>query len=389
MELEPDKEAKEKLSRARSDMVLNMPFFASLALRLYYKQSDKLETAGVDGINFFYNVKFVKELTHKQLLFLMMHESMHCALSHMTRCQERNPEKFNIACDYVINLIINKYNISDEMGTLVEFPPGILLDEKYDGLSSEEVYAILPPPTESDILAGMWGAILPAPDVGDTDNNPTGLTPQELDQNWQVATKQAIRAAKAQGKLPGGLGELLDEILAPKVNWQDKLLRFMTSHDKSGFSWTKVNRRFAHSGLILPARWSRAVGEIAIAVDTSASVSNEELNQFQGEINAILRDMAPKKIYVIECDTQVNKVTTYTKENLPLKMEVIGRGGTYFHPPFEHVLEKGYDIECLIYFTDLGGSFDFAPPPYPVMWINTDPNMSHPSWGEVVDLVLN
>lgn len=387
--LEPDTEAKEKLSQARSDMVLNMPFFASLALRLYYKQSTDLPTAGVDGINFFYNPEFVKGLNHKKLLFLMMHESMHCALSHMTRCQERNPEKFNIAADYVINLIIHKYNQNDEMGTLVEFPPSILLDQKYDGFSAEEVYAQLPEPTEQQKEAGAWGAVLPAPGEGDADNNPNGLTPQEIDQDWQIATKQAVRAAKAQGKLPGGLGELLDDILTPKVPWQDKLRRFMTSHDKSGFSWSRPNRRYVSQGIFLPARWAQAIGEIVIAIDTSASVSTPELDQFQGELNAIVSEMKPKKVTVIDCDTQINQVTVYTKDDLPIRMEVKGRGGTYFEPPFKYVFDNGIEPECLLYFTDLGASSDFPPPPYPVMWINTDPGMTHPKWGEVIDLVLN
>lgn len=386
---EPDIEAKEKLSQARSDMVLNMPFFASLALRLYYKQTDQLTTAGVDGINFFYNVEFVKSLTHKQLLFLMMHESMHCALSHMARCQERDPEKFNIACDYVINLILHRYNQNHEMGTLTEMPPGALLDDKYDGFSAEEVYAQLGDPTEDEKEAGAWGAILPAPSEDDIENNPSRVTQQELDQQWQIATKQAVRAAKSQGKLPGGLGELLDDILTPKIPWQDKLRRFMTSYDKSGFAWQRPNRRFVHQGIHLPARWSQACGVLVLAIDTSASVADAELLQFQGEINAILDDMAPKLVYVIECDTHINKVSTYTKEDLPLRMKVVGRGGTYFEPVFQYVFDNDIEPECLLYFTDLGAGSNFNPPPYPVMWINTDPHQRHPTWGEVIDLVLN
>ena len=70
-------------------------------------------------------------------------------------------------------------------------------------------------------------------------------------------------------------------------------------------------------------------------------------------------------------------------------MEVTGRGGTMFEPPFDYVFEKALQPECLIYFTDLGASTDFNPPNYPVLWINTDTHSTHPKWGEVVDLVLN
>lgn len=386
---EPDAEARDKLGKARTDLALYMPFFASLALRLYYKQVDNMPTAGVDGINFFYNPEFVKGLDHKQLMFLMMHEALHCALGHMARQQERDHEKFNAACDYVINLMIKEYNDGVHHRSLMSFPPKILLDDKYVGLASEEVYPLLDDLDEDQKEAAMWGGVLPAPGAGDTENNPSGVSEGELEQDWKVATKQATRAARMAGKMPGGLAELLDEMLAPKVAWQEKLRRFMTSHDKSGFSWSRVNKRYLPHGLTLPSRWSSAVGEIVMAIDTSCSVSQEELLQFQAELNCILDESAPKKVTVIYCDTQIHKVEEFQKQDLPIKMEVVGRGGTRFEPVFEYVREKQMQIECLLYMTDLGADTDFMAPPYPVMWVNTYSGAHKPHFGEVVDLILN
>lgn len=386
---EPDVEARDLLGKAKTDMVIYMPFFASLALRLYYKQSSEIDTAGVDGISFFYNPDFIKGLSHKQRLFLMIHESLHCALSHMTRCQERDKKKFNAACDYVINLMIEDYNKDNHMRSLTEPPSKILLDEKYRGLSAEEVYPLLDDLTGDQQEAGAWGAVMPAPDSSDKANNPNGVTPGELEQGWTVATKQAVKAAKMAGNMPGGLAEHLDDALAPKVRWQEKLRRFMSSHDRSGFSWSKVNKRYLSMGYTLPSRWSSAVGEIVVAIDTSCSVSMEELSQFQSEINQILTESKPKLVTVIDCDTQINKVSKYTAQDLPLSLEVVGRGGTSFPPVFNYVKEHNMEIECLIYMTDLGASTDFEKPPYPVMWINTDKHAHTPEWGEKVDLILN
>lgn len=386
---EPDTQARELITKARTSIVMRMPFFAALALRLYYKQQPKetVPTAAVDGINFFYNADFVKSLNQRQLMFLVTHEAMHCALSHMSRRQERDPEKWNIACDHVINILIDDYNNDAHMRSVMEYPPGILMDRQYTGLSAEEVYARLPEPTDEEKEAGAWGAVLEAPSTNDTDNNPNQVTAGELDQQWQIATRTAVESARMQGNLPGSLEETLGEALKPKVNWQEKLRRFMTSHDKSGFSWSRVNKRYLPT--ILPSRWSRAVGKVVVAIDTSCSVSSEELRQFEGEVNHILSESKPKEVTVIFCDTSIKRIDTYKPTDLPVKLKVKGRGGTAFEPVFDYVAEKNMDIECLMYMTDLGANTNFPPPRYPVMWINTYRGAHTPAWGEKVDLILN
>jgi len=74
-------------------------------------------------------------------------------------------------------------------------------------------------------------------------------------------------------------------------------------------------------------------------------------------------------IRVIYCDVRVQGEKVFTRADLPLELELLGGGGTKFAPVFEHITKKAYTPSCLIYFTDLAGSFPSEAPDYPVMWL--------------------
>src|SRR5690349_5197181 len=99
-----------KLTKARSALILDHPFFGSLALRLkLIERSDMsvhgrpMKTMAVDGKHIYYHPEFVERLSLNHVKFVVAHEVMHCVWSHMTRLQGRNPSKWNKAGDYVIN----------------------------------------------------------------------------------------------------------------------------------------------------------------------------------------------------------------------------------------------------------------------------------------------
>ncbi len=70
---------------------------------------------------------------------------------------------------------------------------------------------------------------------------------------------------------------------------------------------TRPNRRFISSNLYLPSMYSEGLGDVVIVIDTSGSISDTELIDFQSEVNCILEDTQPEKVYVLYCDTQVHK----------------------------------------------------------------------------------
>ena len=96
----------EKLSRARTQLLLNQPFFGTLCLRLKMVSMPGFPTMATDGRRLVYNPAFVEKLTPGKLEGVLAHEVMHCALAHHCRRGERDAALWNQATDYAINPIL-------------------------------------------------------------------------------------------------------------------------------------------------------------------------------------------------------------------------------------------------------------------------------------------
>jgi predicted metal-dependent peptidase len=113
-----------KLKKVVIDLMRD-PTFADMAgiFMLGTKQVvDYIPTACTNGRDELYGTKFVESLDLKELAFVVVHESYHKMLRHLTtwdRLHDENAQLANMACDYVINLaIVNR----DPQGTVVTMP---------------------------------------------------------------------------------------------------------------------------------------------------------------------------------------------------------------------------------------------------------------------------
>src|SRR5262245_38471254 len=91
-----------KLTRARTQLVLNQPFFGALCLRLKL-MAGAVPTMSTDGKRILYNPAFVEELKPAELEGVLAHEVSHCALGHFCRRGSRDAKLWNTATDYAIN----------------------------------------------------------------------------------------------------------------------------------------------------------------------------------------------------------------------------------------------------------------------------------------------
>ena len=168
----------------------------------------------------------------------------------------------------------------------------------------------------------------------------------------------------------GGLQRIIDDVANPLVDWQTLLRIFADKVVKNEFSWNKPNRRLINRGLYLPSRSGRDLGNLVVVIDTSGSVSQDDLNQIAAELNEI-RSIYTCKIVVLYVDSKVANVEEYETYD-ELNLVPHGGGGTSFIPAFDW-LEEHDEIEptCLIYFTD-GLCYSYPEEPsYPVLWIGT------------------
>jgi len=353
----------DKLTKSRAGLVLDDPFFGC------------------------FNPAFVDSLSMDQLKGVLCHEVMHCALGHMSRRGDRNPIGWNIAADYAVNPIIrNKYSL----------PGGALFNPDWVNLSVEDIYSKIPKDEKSgqdkgkgkgkgqgqDVDPGGCGAV---EDLKNEDGSQASAADKsQSESEWKVAAVQAAQQAKSFGDLPAGIDRIIEEILNPKIDWREVLKRFVDTSAKNDYSLFPPNRRHIHNGLFLPSCKSNEIGSIVIAVDTSGSISQSQLNEFSSELFSIISDFSAE-IHVLYCDTKIQKEEFYSSGDLPSSLKARGGGGTDFRPVFNWIEEHGLIPSCLIYFTDLYGSFPEEIPFYPVLWIVNSSEESIP-FGELLKI---
>ena len=127
----------DKLSAARTRLILDKPFLGALVLRLPLQAANAkwCATTGTDAKKFYYNPDYISELKADETQFVLAHEALHCALSHFARRSHRVKHRWDIACDYAINLILIDEGLTP--------PPGILHLNEYRGMTAEEIYPLI------------------------------------------------------------------------------------------------------------------------------------------------------------------------------------------------------------------------------------------------------
>jgi predicted metal-dependent peptidase len=402
--------AEQKLVRARTQLLLNHPFFGTLCVRLKLVPGS-VPTMATDGRRIVYNPTFVDELKPAELEGVLAHEVLHCALAHHCRRGQREPELWNQAADYAVNPIL--------LASQIVLPAGVLVDPAFANLSAEEIYVRLmnrqnsegtpdstdepsgagagasePGPTASNSSSdhepppmphpGAVGEVMDA--VGDDGKTASQAERQRQEREWGIAAEQAIRSAKTCGHEPAGVERALAEERSGRIDWRSVLRDFISASRPADYSWTPPNRRHVGRGLYLPSVVRSGVGEIVIAVDTSGSIGTDELNQFAAEITAIAEEVQPDCIHVVYCDASVDSVQEFAPpESVVLSPK--GGGGTDFRPPFEWVEQQRLAPACLIYLTDLCCRSYPEPPEYPVLWV-TDSRRTA-AFGETLRIVAD
>jgi len=363
----------DRMAKARTRVILDEPFFATLLLKLHLIEDLTVPTAATDGRVILYNPEYTETLTDRQCVGLLAHELSHCVFKHMLRRGHRTPVRYNIAGDYMINPGLKDSGF--------ELPPGALDDPKYYNLTTEQIYDLLPEDDEkaNPIGADGYPEDFPPTDWVFDDNKAAQSIAEKnrMEEEWELNIQEAIKNAEAAGKIPIGLESLIESIGKPQINWRAALRRFFTIYSKRDFSWSKVKRRLISQNIYLPSLHSEDLDNLVIGIDTSGSVSDEELALFSDEINSILMGFNAT-VTVIYCDSEVQAVETFETDELPrtLSDEFPGRGGTTLTPIFEQVEKLNLDPSCMVYLTD-GGIWDNPPAPtYPLLIVTTDEEIS-------------
>jgi len=377
-----------RIRKARTTLLLDHPFFGTLLFRLKGRETHSVETMATDGVSLFYNPGFVDTLTTPELVGVLAHEVLHPGLQHHTRRGNRSPRRWNMACDYAINPLV--------LGAGLALPKGVLLEDRFRGMSAEQIYNQLDEGEEdgngdqegsanadgapnAPLTAGGIGQVLDAP----APEKAEGKDSAEQAREWQIAVEQAQTLSKRAGKVPAGLERSLDAAEEARVDWRELLRRSCSETSPADYSWMRPNRRHIWQGLYLPGITREGVGEIAVAVDCSGSVSARQLSLFEAEIRSILEGQRPERVHVLYFDTCVHKVDVYAAGQ-QISLNPVGGGGTDFRPCFDWLEQQQLQPQMLVFLTDLYGTTPAEEPLYPVLWAST--GSRHAPFGQVIPM---
>lgn len=342
-------------------------FLSTILFSLKQSWCDTIPTADVDGVSIRINPDWFMGLTERARIGLLCHEAWHVALQHMLRIGSRDHKKWNKAGDYVINLILTDAGY--------ELPPKGLLDQQFRGMSTAEVYDLLPDMPENE---SYDCDIKLTPDLSTVEEQELEVTVTNI---IMKAMKQSEMQGEDPGNIPNEITRKIDNLINPVLPWNDILQRFLNERVKEDYTWSRPNRRFAPE-FYLPSQDSEALAHITIAIDTSGSVSDAQFIEFLSEINYIHEVMKPKKITVIDFDTSIKEIHEIEEGDTVSKIKFKGYGGTDVKPVIEWAVENKPTV--LLIFTD-GGFRAYEPDiNFDLMWIIYGNKRFKSNIGEVV-----
>ena len=448
-----ERESAVRISDCVTDLLKDQPFFGSLALRLPIRPDRSRKTLASDGREIRYHPDWIATTDAHLIKTAIGRVVLACALKHHTRRADRDPERWQRASQLVTHHLLRDAGFTlppdaeawedlsveeayDRLpepngkdssqppppsGSSAEAEAGAdpgagREDGEQDSGQRPDEAGDPEPDTQSDGTgdgapddqadddgdangagdlapstdpAGT-GEIMDAPPDADTSGNADAPDYTREEQDWDEAMHQALSLARAEGKAPGAIEQMIDAAHRTTLDWRTLLRRYMTDTAARDYSWTLPNRRFIDSGLYLPSIRSEGMDSIAVIVDSSGSVDRDMLAAFWSEIRQVAAEIEPRSVIVLQVDAALQDERHYHPHELPPRLEVKGRYGTDFRPGFARLAELNVRPAVCLYFTDMDcGKYPEARPDFPVVWCNygpPPPDENREPWGERIDI---
>ena len=398
------------IRKTRIKFIMRYGTLGTLSMGVGLQKANMPFIMATDAKNIYYNPEMMDMLFSigklnktDDLYFTVAHEIVHIMFLHVFRRGNRNPAIWNIAID----IAANNYLVD-----VVGIKPKLLnpiIEKKYSGLLAEEIYALLYEEleksngnreeegeieTDEDIrkILKIKGEII---DDHSKHNELSEDEKKNLEEDWKKRVQIAV-ASDGRGDIPDYLKRVFDEIYPPKKDWRKIIAEALTEW-RDDYTFNPPDIRFSSEDFAFPDLQKEHKLEVAVAVDTSGSISDKELKEFMSEVYAIVKSYNHTLVHLIPCDAGVDesKVTqlsgSVTKDEF-MKVEITGGGGTDFSPVFEYLEKSGLEdkIKTLIYLTDGDGKVPTdrnGNYPYNVIWVlnNRRPH-DEISFGEIIYL---
>lgn len=412
-----------QLELALSKILLYFPCFGYFIYGWEIIENKDISTMGTSYDKLIYNPDFCQRLDVDQLAAVVIHECVHNMFLHPTAVTEKQAqgkvkELWEIALEMVTNAevikILKMSNCGFKLPGRPYSPFSDAIPEKgeeiyyYDSycenLTAIEIYEKLVEKFKDKIvtveIVGSGG--------GKSDNESKSksgkedevknetkdkvklpsildkIIPSDEKEKMQEAIEKTIavieKMKKQIGDAPAGIERFIKRLQKTSVPWIRILLAFL-SNIVSGaeeYRWERPNHRHPLADqIVMPGLIEVEQDDIVFVVDTSGSMSDNQLSQIAAELGKVAQIIP--EVVVITTDAEIQeRIKAHGLVDLFKKLKFKGGGGTDFCPVFEKIKK----CQCMIFFTDGFATYPKKPPQYPVLWVLTKEN-SQPPFGKV------
>ncbi|MEW6770071.1 MAG: VWA-like domain-containing protein [Bacillota bacterium] len=398
--------------------LLHEPFYAFFLSNLIVSFGSDVPTIGVSldtPPRLRINRDFFESLDKKYRVGVLKHEVLHLVFCHPLRLGSRDLRLFNVAADLAVNEHIERSQLPGDVVTVDDF------NEQFDlnlphRLSAEEYYELLLKNAVTIEIELVGGSGARAGDGSGEDEGGKGAgggsgageagkvrikvsvkgktanysgyhgepeisgAAEVLEPYMKDLVQQVLNSAKSCGNLPGSLVAAIEAVYKTKVNWRRVLFRFLSGRGRMipKMTYLKESKRFPE----YPGK-RKMVGLRALAaIDTSGSMTNEQLSEAFGQLRHISR-VSGTDIWVVWGDVRCEGGPVPLAHVARNKVRIKGRGGTDLQWPFEIADKDRFPL--VVYFTD-----GYGPAPQSAaqrtLWVLTKDGQRPAPFGDTVVL---
>lgn len=343
----------------------------------------KFDISSPTAINFrgakyviYFNPIIFLNLNMKQMESTIKHEILHIVSMHLVRAKEVKDKYSKLAINMAMDIVVNKYlnNVVPYATTLEQVNSNYSLNlEPYETFE----YYVEKIQIELDLQEEDEHG--KEHDSNKNEDIETQYSPEKTHDIWEDSneidekmlkefTEKFIDSSQ-KGKIPDYLEGIISSLKNSRgeLPWNLYLKKLMgTVESNKKKTITRRNRRQPNR-LDLRGELRGHKAEIAVALDVSGSISDEEFKQAIKEVLNIVKNYN-HEITIIECDNEIRRAYKVKSIN-DIKDRINIRGGTKFTPVFEYANNK--KINLLVYFTDGKGEdkLKVIPRGYKILWV--------------------
>lgn len=385
--------------RARSLLLMEAPFYGTLLMNLKLVPA-ACGTAGTDMRAIYWDPGFVSRLSTDEVVFVMLHEVLHCVLLHPARSKGFIPALYNIAADIVVNSTILKF-LNREQFQIDGESVMCLAPDGQPGykFTTEEVYYMLCQKYQSlmDNAESLKkklqeeGKEVDIHDVWERAQQDSMVCAE-----WGQYIQDAAGKSASMNEFPPSVRDVIDlSAYKTQIPWRRLLHEYIQDVlDQYDYHFHPADRRFLDSEFILPGFHEterEKLEKISFFIDASGSVDDEMFAAVFHELKSCIEQFQSISGTICFFDTKITGTYEFQTVKDLEYLHPKGRGGTDYGCIFRFLKQQKKEERptVIVILTDGYAAFPREKEALgiPVLWCIVD-NKTDAPWGKTIHMSM-